>query len=154
MTKTILRIQYIKFVVRVYPSVFVWLLIARVWRQGYIHLPQLYMEGICSFAVVLALCVIFSHKIFRVTLTESILQAPVRKGIVLKSMVIDLSEIIISRRFMDWICGSQVVTRNGDVVRVKQLCYTRRQTINLLKEIEIRKGLIAKKSTAEEVILK
>ena len=82
-------------------------------------------------------------KNLEIVLSENTLKAPVVSGIWFKSLIIDLSEVIVSNRFVDWFQGDQVTTRDGERIRISYLFYGRKNKQRLVREIELRKARLA-----------
>ena len=61
-----------------------------------------------------------------------------KKGIRWKSVTVDLSDICVSRTFKDWLNGTQVVTSEGEILRIGPLFYASKAVPHLLDEIEKR----------------
>lgn len=138
--KTInLRAQRFRYTLKTFSAVFIISQTARFLTQGAIPFDEIFsISKIGASLVVTFILSLFSMRSMDVLLSESTLQAPVRKGFRLKSMTIDLSEVVLSRGRLNWFLGSQLSLKNGENFRISVMFYSRKEIQKLFDEIEVR----------------
>jgi uncharacterized membrane protein len=120
------------------PIAVVGTLLARVLAQGLLHPAEVQSTIIGSLIGSFIAALLLPLKRHTVILTESTLQAPVRKGLWLQPVTVNLSKIVLSRNFTSWLIGSQISIRDGDTLRIYPPFHSTKAIRHLFDEIEKR----------------
>ena len=146
MEMIVLKPKPLRFSIWMFLAVFISFSILKYGLFGWYSDPDIWLffrariiEGlVATVTYLLVSSILCPWKNLRIILGGTTIQAPVKKGVRLKPVVIELSDISISRTFKDWLNGTQLVTREGEVLRIGPLFYAPKAVPHLLDEIEKR----------------
>lgn len=139
MQPVVVKAQRLGLVLRTYPIILIGAMLGGVIMYGIFpltNLLQFLIEGLIAGALVL----FFPIKNLTIHIDETTLKAPLGRSFCLKSITVDLSEVLISENFIDWFRGSQITTKDGQIIRISSLFYGSEQKKRILEEIKSRKG--------------
>lgn len=142
----------LRYITRTFFFMFIFFLIGKLWRYGMFEESEAWLfvrarviealEGTAIFCLVLAIP--FFRGRFDIRLTETTLQTPLTLW---KSITVHLSDLSVNRpsqnpSFRDRFFGTQVVTKDGQPLRIFSSSYPSKSIPNLLDEIERRQEQI------------
>ena len=98
------------------------------------------IEAIVATATfVIVMAIPFCRGYCNIILTETMLQAPTWKiGNRWIPITVDLSDVSVSRSLRDRLHGTQLVTNDGQILRISSFFYAPKAVSNLFDEIELR----------------
>ena len=138
MKDVVFRARRTQLIIRTYPAILIAILLGGVLRHGLFSFSDFMMCLVGSVVVTIVLAFL-PLKNLDIVLSDVALQAPVRIGTRFKSITVNLSDVIVSRNFIDWFQGSQVTTSNGEIIRISAPFYRRKDKQRLMNEVELRK---------------
>jgi hypothetical protein len=137
-----LKPKRLQIAVRVFVTAFIWHLVMMLWRHGLCDQSEIWLflraRGVEALLVT-ALASCFPLRYRDIELTGTTLRAPVKKrrrG--WESTTVDLNDVVVSRAFVDRVCGAQLITADDRTIDINPFYYPVGSIGRLLDEIELR----------------